>query len=771
MIFRFVSTLAMALTLTVAAPLSAAVTVADSYEDTAYTVTPGSGESIVLANSSLHTEGASSLQATYNFQTGGQWTKDARIAKTLAAPLDIHDASAITYDLSVPAANAAFVMVLTLTDDQGYEVRTVNHAAFSAATSGFATTTYGFSVLEKTRWSAWGRAVNLRRIRTITVRLQNQADIAAAGTFVFRLDNLRVERKPALLREEAVDDFESYGDGAALGAAWIPGSPGTSVALDTANPYAGGRAMTLRADISGRWTNYRIGKTLAAPRDLSDLKYMRLALLGDTRLSALNPTAHLFLVDDAGNRAMAYVWGWPADGAWSDIYLPFGSGGIEPYSDATTLAWGGDSCWREDAYDTGGWSGNCNLARIVQVWLSIETQNAGTYPVNGVQIGIDEVKFGWDSGIDTPAALGASLSSGIAGSVLPLGYTDTSFGTGRFLNSQPNMMTDIPGTLIYSDDPENAGATGILYRSRLAAGTSRTYIYNTNDTTTNKKITAVLENAGSATATVTYTHRAIPTPSTNYVGVGMEGLRQYYETSAMPTPLTLAPGAAALLDGTMDGRSVSRYRLAHGIHEFTSDQPLTFTTLMLPTTANTLTTFASQGFAPDDGYLREGTFNTLGRENPQPYAYDTASGIQRIRVADWNQGIDPFFEGIDAENGAASRLLGNYGGMYTIRVSATSSDGRRLAVLFAPPGNSCGYGGYLRWRFPASGPAAGLFVPTTAGNSIAPGEGGVCCLISPTAAPQTLVLETSPAGSSCLPIDIHLVPFGAPSRVEEYALY
>jgi hypothetical protein len=529
--------------------------------------------------------------------------------------------------------------------------------------------------------------------------------------------------------------------------------------------------MILQADIAGRWTNYRVGRTLAALRDLSDLKYMRLAVYGDTRLTGLNPTAHVYLVDDTGNRAQAYVWAWPTDGAWSDIYLPFGSGGIEPWANATTPAWGGDSCWREDTYDTGGWSGNCNLARITQVWLSIETQNTGAYPVNGVQIRFDDVKFGWDTGIDTPAALSASLDGGLAGTVLTLGYTDTSFGTGRFLNSQPNMMTDIPGTLIYSDDPEEAGATGILYRSRLAAGTSRTYIYNTNNTTTNKKITAVLENAGNATATVTYTHRANPTPSTNYISVGMTGLRQYYENTSLPSPLTLAPGTAALLDSTMDGRSVARYQLAHGIHEFTSDQPLTFTTLMLPTGSNTLTTFASQGFAPDDGFLREGTFTTLGRENVQPYAYDTANGIQRVRVADWNQGIDPFFEGVDAENGAASRLLGNYGGMYIIRVNASSSDGRRLAVMFAPPSNSCGYGGYLRWRFPVSGTATGQFVPATVGNSIAPGQGGICCLISPTATPQTLVLETSPAGSSCLPIDIHLVPFGTPSRVEEYALY
>ena len=755
-----------------AASAPAATVVADAFEDTAYTTFCSAGESIVLASDAAHTEGAKSLGFTYNYSATTAWTKDGRAIKTLATPLDMRGVSSLSYDLNVPVANSSFVFVLTLVDDQGFEVRTVNNTAFSAATTGFQTYTWSFASLEKSRWAASGKAVNLAKIRKIMYRLQNSADFAAAGSFSFKIDNLCMNYQAGLLREEKLDDFESYADSAALAAAWVPRNAATAVTAETAAPYAGTKSLLLTADVAGRWTNYAAEYTLPATRDLSTANYLRLAVRGDAKLAALNPTAHLFLVDTAGNRAVAYVWNWPASAEWSDIYLPFQRDGIEPWSSASVSAYGGSSCWREDAYDAGGWSGNCDLTQIAKLWVSIETQNTGTYPVNGVQIGFDNIVAGTGTGLDTPAALNTALATATAGAVLTMGYTASSFGSDSFLNQSPRMMNWVPGTLVYSDDPESVNTLGVLYKTLLPAGMSRIYLYHQTNIVQNVKVTAVLQNAGSSAAHVTFLKKGFPAPSTNYTNVGKQGLKLFYENTTLPSPITINPGAAALMDSAIDSRSVSRYQCFNSIHDFTSDQPLTFTSLMLGASANTLATWATTARSPDDGFSREGTFPYVGKQNTTPYAYDTAEGIRRVRVADWAANIDPFVEGVDAEDGGLySRLLGNYGMTYTIRVALRSSDGRKVAVVFTAPDGSCGYGGYLQYQFPdVGGTVVGQLAPTPS-TSVSPGQGALCCKLTPTATAQTLRIETSPAGSSCLPFDIEFVPYGLRTDVAEWPLY
>jgi hypothetical protein len=754
----------------VLSPAASAATLLDGFEDTAYVPTTAAGESVTFAAAPSHTEGAAALNITYNYVAHLAWTQEARVEKVLAAPVDASGLTSISYDLRVPAANSSLILIMVLVDDQGHEMRIVDSPVFSAATAGFRTVTHRLSNLEKTRWSGGGKAANLRRVRKVWWRVQNRADIAAAGSFTFSLDNLRLGAKPALLHETVLDGFEGYADNAALAAKWQAKTASTAVSVMTANPFAGARSMRLTADIAGRWTNYLAETTLAAPADLSGMKYMRFGMFGDTKLIGYTPTAHLYLVDTAGNRAQAYVWDCPAAAEWSDVYLPFERDGIEPWSNSTTLAYGGNSCWREDMYDAGGWSANVNLASIAKIQVSIETQATGTYPVSGVNILIDSIAAGYETSLDTPGALDATLRTASAGQKVTLGYDTPGFGAEPFLNSAPNLLPTLPGTMVYSDDPESVDALGVLYRVLLPAGFSRTYLYHVNNRTQAAKITSVLQNAGGATAHVTFSRAAVAGPSTNYGSVGKLGVQRYYENAPAPAALNLAPGAAALLDATLDSSSAAQYQLMHSIHDFTSDQPLTFTALMLGASANTLSTFATQPVSPDDGHKREGTFAQVAKENTTPYPYDTAGGIGRVRIADWGTDIDPFLDGTDSEDGAAARLWGNYGITYRVRIAMRATDGRRAAVVVVPPSNT--YGGYVRWQFPEGGPTTGQMVPGASTYcDAANNEAAVCAKLSPGAPPATLLLELIPAGSSYLPVDIHLVPFGDPAGVEESLLY
>ncbi|MEI7635628.1 MAG: hypothetical protein WCK47_15270 [bacterium] len=751
-------------------PAVTTTTLIDGCEDTLYATYAAAGDSIVLTNSSEHTQGNSSLQITYNYQPQGAWYKDGRVEKVFPTPVDLRGMEHISFDLRVPTANTDFILIVSLEDSQGIQMRYVYYNSFGAANTEFQTKTVRFSGWQKTRWATGGRAVNLNKISKLIFRLQNQTALTVAGSHTFRIDNVRFDGGAGVLTETNLENFESYTDNAALAAQWAPINASTTVSLVTATQYAGAKSMRIQANVAARSTLYGAQYTLPAPADFSATRYFKIAVYGSAKLIAFNPIARLDLIDAHGNRALGCVWLWPAKAEWCEIYLPFSGDGIEPWSSAATLAWDGNSCWREDATDPGGWSANCDLTSITKLRLGFETQNTGAYPVNGVELWFDNIIAGNETTLDTPAALNTALMTANNGALLPLGYTTADFGAGAFLNQGARMMTELPGTLVYSDDPEFVSGFGILYRDRLPAGKSRIYLYHASNNSASSKVTAVLQNAGTAAAHVTFTRKALPNPSTDYVGVGRTALKQYYESLVMPSPLSIAPGSAALLDPAVDGKTVTRNQLLHSIHDFTSDQPLTVTSLMLRSSASTLSTFASQSFLPDDGYYREGTYPMWAKENTTPYPCDTVNGIQRVRVADWNQNIDPFVTGWDAESGAANRLLGNYGVTYTIRISVTSSDGRRLAVIFSTPDDSCGYGGYARWRFPESATPTTQLVPNPA-SSIAPGQGGLCAKIAPTLTPQTLLLETIPAGSSCLPFDIHLVPYKDYSAVTDHALY
>ena len=728
----------------------------DTFDDLSYTTSVAlAGEAVSLYSSSEHSEGASSLLVDYDYLPGGVYTKDARITRTFPAPVDLSGLASLAFDMSVVTPHAQMTLIFVLIDSAGNETRIVlSNALASAAT--LKTWLFSNSALEKSRWASGGRAFNLREVSKIAFRLQNNADFTAAGSVMFRLDNLRVVNQSNLQQAIWSEDFASYADTAAVAAAWQPATAGVTAELDTAS----GAALRVRADVSARWTNYLVARTLAAPVDVTAMTHLGVRVKGDTRLAALAPLAKVFLEDTSGNRIIAMVPTWAGIDRWSDLYLPLQRDGIESFTAASTLSMGGASCWRQDTYDAGGWSVDADLTRISRVLVGVETQATGAYPVAGATLLFDDIRFATPAAVDTPAALSAALESASAGALMSLGFGSGVFGNGTFLNQAPNMMQDVAGTLVYSDDPESVLQSGILYRSLLPTGRSRTYVYHTNETAAAAKITAVLQNAGAADAHVTFHRRAFPTPSGNYVQVGKNALQQYYSTTAPPASLTIAPGAAALLDAPMDSTSVARYALLHTIHEFTSDQPLTFTSVLLPAATNTLAAFPGLVFSPDDTHKREGTFTTLGRANATPYAYDTAGGIGRVRVADWGTSVDPFVEGVDAETGAASRLLGNYGVTYNIRVALSSSDGRSLAVMFAPPDNSCGYGTYTRWQYPDTGAVGtGLFVPTS--GTAQPGQAGLMCKVSPGTTPQVLRIDTIPAGSMCLPFDILLVPYGA----------
>lgn len=366
-----------------------------------------------------------------------------------------------------------------------------------------------------------------------------------------------------------------------------------------------------------------------------------------------------------------------------------------------------------------------------------------------------------NAGVSTPPALDLALQTATPGDIVDLGFSSLPIST--VLNDYADQIPLTGGYLLYSDDPETAEEFGILYQDDFPAGSHRIYLYHVNGTNIPAKVSAVFENLGAAQADVTIGQHAFPTPSVNYFSVGREALRQYYEDAVPTVAVIIEPGERATLQDFFSVELPSTHnQLTHVIQDFISDQPLRVSSVMVSSDADTAAISPTLPFAANDEYGRQGTFESNTYENTTPLAYDTNDDIMKISIA--NRFIpsgNAELEGTDAESSSPVTLRGNFGVTYRIRVSLTSSDGRVVALLLNPRGGA--YGGYFRTTFPEGLTANGLLVPSGSNTVNENTQGGVIGIFEPTASPQTLLIETIPAGASSLPIDLLLVPFSPPA--------
>lgn len=359
----------------------------------------------------------------------------------------------------------------------------------------------------------------------------------------------------------------------------------------------------------------------------------------------------------------------------------------------------------------------------------------------------------------TPSGLEAALEGATVGAIVDLGFSSTA--SIPALNAAPNRLATTGGTLLYSDDPETALQDGILYRDTMPAGLHRIYLYHVNGTASPRRFSIVLENQGAEAANVTPTKRSMPAASGNYLQVGREGSRLHYENATLPPALVVPAGGRALLDAQLDGMSASTNQLVATMHDYTTDRPLRVSVVMVPAGADTLATYPSMIFSPNDGNAREGTFAGTTRSEPSAaYAVSTSGGMRKLRIGDPNAGqTDPPLAGTDAETGLAALLKGNYGVTYDIDLSVANDTSERLGILLNPRGGN--YGGYVRTTL--NGATTATMVPT--GSLVVPPttQGGVCALLDLPHGTSTLKLEFIPAGASSLPIEFLLVPYGTSS--------
>jgi hypothetical protein len=326
--------------------------------------------------------------------------------------------------------------------------------------------------------------------------------------------------------------------------------------------------------------------------------------------------------------------------------------------------------------------------------------------------------------------------------------------------------------MVFSDDPEYFRVPeGIGAREVVKPGVVRMYVYHVNGTTDSaKRITAVIDNLGSAPMTLQFRRYAFAGPSKNYHAVGKEGLVEFLAGRTLPPPRKIPVGGSEPLDPAMEAVPVEYDELVHGFYEFEIDQPARLTTLQ--TTLDTSgpaasarldrplesrkTSGAGRGFFP---------FSDYAVTAAPGYILDSANGPAQLIVAD---GVDDrWITGHDGNTTVPSQNKGNYGVLYNIRIPRRSSDGRGLALITWNPRSE------NKWCWATAAamivskgrfPAGLVQIPSDRLIMRGKPEASVIQIFPPVPKGQTDTIELvfSPPGASCLPVPLVFYPIDLP---------
>jgi hypothetical protein len=385
---------------------------------------------------------------------------------------------------------------------------------------------------------------------------------------------------------------------------------------------------------------------------------------------------------------------------------------------------------------------------------------------------------------DAPARLQQQLARSVSGDVLDISAVSPAPPWLPLLNMK---RTWTGGTMIYSGSPENVPAPGVLYEDTLPPGPARLMLYHVNatgengGTARNLKLSVIAAPADpDRPATVTIRRRAVYGPQNGYFYIGTRASR---DLLALPeTPEVLSISAPTLLDPALESHILHTraYRtLVEALYDLdVSGGDVKFTLVAVEEGADTLATYAGLPPAPRGErspgvWLHDrGTFpNNANKTFSMPTgAYSTANGLTHIRLgggASDTYGPDEWAgegtpAGRDAMLNIPSVLRGNWGVVYTIRLRATSPDGRRLAILANPRGGV--YAGAVVNSDALTG-AGAFLVPTNGTPMTLSTQASLIGRWDPRATPDITILWTPP-GASNMPVEFVLVPYPEPGDAD-----
>ncbi len=336
----------------------------------------------------------------------------------------------------------------------------------------------------------------------------------------------------------------------------------------------------------------------------------------------------------------------------------------------------------------------------------------------------------------------------------------------------PVNVTAQSGTqFLFSDKPEYFPKDGIALREKVNPGIVRLYVYHVPEPVeAGKVITTAIENLGTQDLKIKMLRRGFPRPGGDYHRVAKDALTAFLTSRPEESSRSITPGGALIIDPEMDKIVARKDQLVHGFYEFTLDGPARVTVFQRDPSADSLAALKTleplaarrAGHEGASGAGR-GLFLSPDYEvKPAMQPVDTAAGAMQIVIADGKR--DPWMRGHDGIENRAALNAGNYGAIYRIRFTRTSSDGCKLALLFTKldvVNQWCGAVAAAVTLKRGNQPEELIAVPADKVALQKKGEVSVLAVFPPLPAGETEDIELvySPPGAACLPTPLLLVPF------------
>jgi len=315
------------------------------------------------------------------------------------------------------------------------------------------------------------------------------------------------------------------------------------------------------------------------------------------------------------------------------------------------------------------------------------------------------------------------------------------------------------GKLVFSDSPESPSVRAKLYEDGTLSATSgtnynRVFAYHVNGKSSgNMRFTVLIKNTSGSSATLTVQQKGTAGPTTSYLYAGKLAFNRW-TTSTAASPVTVGAGSTVRLDSTFDTTNVAPNNLLHGIWDYSMTQAHQVTICALNQNDNPLSVCPGLSVATRDSHQR-GTFPNADKiyDTASGVVIDTASDIQQFPLAG-NTANDSNAVGTDVTDGSSQSLSGNYGILYRLHLSISSTDSRNMGFLINPRAGQ--WGGAL---FTAPGITAGgkFLIPAGSGSTGDNAKGAVEGKYVP-GTTSTPWAQFMPTGGSSFPVRFVAVP-------------
>lgn len=265
------------------------------------------------------------------------------------------------------------------------------------------------------------------------------------------------------------------------------------------------------------------------------------------------------------------------------------------------------------------------------------------------------------------------------------GYVDKDYNKFVDLSSIADVeVSDLNGSLIMSNSPENIPSSGILYRDTLEQK-GRILVHHANGTAQNKKLMIIATTKEAEPIKLTVSNEAIIGPSPHILTSGQLSVSTYFKGKRAKEYIIRKGQQTCIYDSSLNGAWKPNETIT-GLLDLYAEGKVILSVVVMDYESK-IDNISKLAILPADGIHVRGTFDVIKRE----YTVNINDLTQPAKLVIGRES-EEWLKGKDALTGQEVRNKGNYGLPISIKVKGNNNMG---IILNARGG---GYLGALKWN-------------------------------------------------------------------------